>query len=269
MKRASIVFVLLLLPFFIGSEAYSQNLLKKIKSKAEDKVVNKVFGEGDSNSGSSSTNTTTTTSTTEETTSSAKGSKTVQNTTGGGLVTTPPDVKENIASAKTEFSANNYTDARYAVRQAILGVEMEMGQNVLKSLPEKADGMPYLTEEDKVTSSGIGFVGMTIERVYQTEDKELKVTIQNDAAMLTAVNAYLSGGGYAVSSTDQNSKRVKFEGYQALLQYDESTGYTLSVPFGQSSLLVVLGVNYPDEKTMMSAAGLFDIEKIKKELGEK
>src|SRR5687767_9934443 len=52
---------------------------------------------------------------------------------GGGLVSTPPDVNQNLSDAETAFKSGSYGDARYAVQQAMLGVEMEIGQQVLKS----------------------------------------------------------------------------------------------------------------------------------------
>lgn len=252
------IFPLLLLGLFllfINSNINAQgSLLYKIKNKAEDKVVDKIFNEKENKPANNSTPT-----------SSSK----TENNKGGGLSNTAPDVKENIAAAKTAYAASNFSDARYSTRQAIMGIELEIGQNILKSLPDKADGLPKDPEDDQVTSSGVGFVGLLIQRAYREKDKELKIVIQNDAAMFSAVNMYLGNGGYASSSNNQNHKQTKFKGYPAVIQYEESSGYTLSVPFGQSSIAVISGVNYSNENTFTAAANEFDIEKIKKELGEK
>ena len=75
-------------------------------------------------------------------------------------------------------------------------------------------------------------------------------------------------GAYVASTDDQNQKQVKFKGYNGVLEYNEGSGYKLSVPFGQSSVMIVEGVNYADEKEIMSSAEEFDIDNIKKELGE-
>jgi hypothetical protein len=113
----------------------------------------------------------------------------------------------------------------------------------------------------------IGFVGLTIERTYRGSDQELKITVGNDAAMLTAVNIYLSNPAYA-SSSDQDFKNVDFQGNRGILEYDDYSGYTLSVPFGQSSIFVAKGVNYPTEEAIMAAADEINLEQIKNELGE-
>ena len=192
------------------------------------------------------------------------------NTSGGGLVITPPDVKQNITEAESSFKAGNYADARYAVRQAMLGVEMEIGQKVLASLPESVVGLKKEAESDKVTSMGYGWVGLTIHREYSSGNKQLSVDIANNSAWMSAVNAYLAGG-YAQQSSggQQNWKQTKVKGYKAVIEYGEGSGYKLSVPIGQSSLIVWQGINFATEQDMMNAANAFDIDGIKNKLGEK
>lgn len=276
MNKCKIICLLLLLPLLYGGEAYSQSFLRKVKEKAEDKAIKKIFGEDQQNNNNNNNSSGTSTSGNSNSgsmgtygTTGSGSSGSVQNTKGGGLVTTPPDVKENIASAKSAYAAKNYADAKYSVRQAILGIEMELGKKVLTELPEKADGLPTVPEEDKVTSGSAGLVGLTIQRIYRSNDKELKLMIANDAMMLSAVNMYLQNGGYTTSSDEKNTKQTKFKGYRAIIQYDDNSGYTLSVPFGQSSLFTVNGVNYASESEFMNAANLFDLDKIKTTLGEK
>lgn len=189
---------------------------------------------------------------------------------GGGLVSTPPDVNQNLADAESAYKSGTYGEARYAVQQAMLGVEMEIGQKVLKSLPETVTGLPMITEADQVTSTGYGWAGLTIVREYRTDEKELKTTVANNSAWMSAINMYLANGGYSqTTGGQQNWKQTKVKGHKAIIEYDESTGYKLSVPLGQSSLIVWEGINYASEQEMMSAANAFDISGIKNMLGEK
>ena len=54
-----------------------------------------------------------------------------------------------------------------------------------------------------------------------------------------------------------------------MIEYSEGSGYKLSVPLGQTSLLVYEGVNYGTEQDFMAAANAIDIDGIKTKLGEK
>ena len=189
---------------------------------------------------------------------------------GGGLVSTPPDVKQNLADAETSFKAGSYGEARYAVQQAMLGVEMEIGRKVLEMLPQAVSGLDKVAEADQVTSSGYGWAGLTIHRQYLKDDKEFRATVANNSAWMSAVNMYMANGGYSQTTNgEQNWKQTKVKGHKAIIEYDDSSGYKLSVPLGQTSLIVWEGVNFASEQEMMTAANSFDIDGIKKMLGEK
>lgn len=189
---------------------------------------------------------------------------------GGGLIATPPDVKQNLAEAETSYKAGSYGEARYSVQQAMLGVEMEIGKKVLESLPPSVSGLDKVAEADQVTSSGYGWAGLTIHREYLKDDKELRATVANNSALMSAVNMYMANGGYAQTTNgEQNWKQTKVKGHKAIIEYDDNTGYKLSVPLGQTSLIVWEGVNFASEQEMMAAANAFDIDGIKRMLGEK
>lgn len=251
----------------------SAQFLKKLQEKAAnaaEKVIDKKIEEKtdkligvDNSSGGSGTNTT------PSQNNGPSGKNRISNTGGAGLVTTPPDVKENLASAETAFKGENYGAARYAIQQAILGVEMEIGNKLLKSLPEAVAGLPKEAEEDQVTSSGWGWAGLNIHRSYQGDNKQFTFTIANNS-MLSAINQFLVGGAYGQSTGGQQKwKQIMVKGQKAIIEYDDNTGYKVSIPLGQSSLLVYEGVNFATEQDMMLAVNQFNIDEIRKTLGEK
>lgn len=200
----------------------------------------------------------------------SRGSNNPSNNSGGGLISTPPDVKQNLIAAETSYKAASYGEARYAVQQAMLGVELEIGNQILKSLPETISGLKKNEKEDQVTSTGSGWVGLTILRKYNDDkDKQLTVTVANNAMWMSALNMYFTSGGYAqTNGGEQNWKQTKLKGNRAIIEFDEGSGYKLSVPLGQSSLIVYEGVNFASEPDMMKAAEAVDIDGIKKMLGE-
>jgi hypothetical protein len=240
-------------------------LMGKLKQKAEQAAEKAVEKKAKEKAGVSDE-----TPATGTTGSSGSTSGNPANKGGGGLITTPPDVKQNLSDAESAFKSSSYGEARYAVQQAMLGVELEIGNKVLKSLPESVTNLPKQAESDKVTSTGWGWAGLTIQREYLKEDKQLRTTIANNSAWMASVNMYLANGGYAQQTNgQQNWKQVKVKGHRGVIEYDESTGYKLSVPLGQSSLIVWEGVNFASEQEMMAAANAFDIDGIKNTLGEK
>lgn len=194
-----------------------------------------------------------------------------RNKGGEGLISTPPDVKLHLTDADKAYKAGTYGEARYAVQQAMLGVELEIGQKILKSLPETISGLNKDNSVEQVASSGWGWTGLTIMRQYtDNNEKELRVMVANNAVMLSAVNMYLTNGGYTQTSGEQqNWKQTKVKGHRAVIEYDDASGYKLTVPMGQSSLLIYEGVNFKNEQEVMTAANAIDIDGIKKMLGEK
>lgn len=242
---------------FIPSPTPAQSFIKKVKKKAEDAAIKEMFEPADKDQNQ------------PKTVYTSGSDNSPSNNRGGGLDKSAPDVLGNIESAESSFEKRQYSDAREAVRRAILDVELEIGKNILDGLPESISGLPAIREEDQVTSSGIGFVGLLIQRVYRDEDQEMRITVGNDAAMLSAANFYLSSGTYATSNQDENVKQTKFKDHRAVIEYDESSGYQLSVPFGQSSVLITNGINYDTENDFMHASEEVDIEDIKNKLGEK
>ncbi len=248
----------------------SAQLLNKLKQKAEQKAINALdkstnqnqtpppTGSGPGNSGG------------EEGSSSSGGSSNPSNKSGGGLISTAPDVKQNLADAEAAYKKLSYGEARYSVQQAMLGVELEIGNKILKSLPESISGLKKNEPEDQVASNGYGWAGLIIKREYQdNKDKQLTITIANNALWMSSVNMYLNNGGYAQQTGgEQKWKQTKVKGYRAIIEYDEGSGYKLSVPLGQSSMVVYDGINFATEQEMITAAAVVDIDGIKKMLGE-
>lgn len=260
MKQALIFLFCGLLSFQVQGQ-----LLNKLKQKAEQAANNAVDKKLN---GKNATPTSGGTATTGPGGTSSSGSN-PSNTTGGGLISTPPDVKQNLADAEASYKTKSYGEARYAVQQAMLGVEMEIGNNILKSLPETTSSLPVDKSADQVTSTGYGWAGLTIHREYLKDDKQLRITIANNSAWMGAYNMYLNNTGYAqTTGGEQQFKQIKVKGHKGMIEYSESSGYKISVAVGQSSLIIWEGVNFATEPEMMKAAEAFDIDGIKKQLGE-
>lgn len=254
LKKITLLFVVCFLCFSYNSQA---QFLKKLK----DKVNNAVNGTSNSNNSNQ---------TTQNNTSNSNG--TPSNTRGGGLTnTTPPDVDQQIADAEKSQAAGQYSDARYSLQQALMSIELQIGKEVLQSLPASVSGLEKDTTQNKVMSTQWGWNNLTIQSVYKKADQQMTVTIGNNTIYSGFVDLYFNNGGYMQTTSNgnnQNVKQTKVKSYRAVITYDESKGYTLLVQLGQSSLIVWECVNFATEQDVMNAANAFDIDGIKKMLGE-
>jgi hypothetical protein len=257
---------------FVLTSANGQGILKKIKDKAQqatDKMIDKKIDDATgTNTNNSSTNSSS--GNADMSTVGRKGKPT--NKGGEGLISTPPNVNDNLGTAETSFKAGKYSDARYSVRQAMLGVQMEIGKKILAGLPESISGLKKDPSSDQVTSAGwgMGWSGLTIQRDYTQDDQQLSFTIANNAMWMQAVNLYFTNSAYMqTSGGEQKWKQTKVQDEKAIVEYDASTGYKLSVPVGQTTLLVYEGVNFKNEQDFMNAVNQINIASIKKQLGEK
>jgi hypothetical protein len=256
MKKFIFLITVFFLCFSLSSNA---QILKKLKQKANDALNT-----------SNSSNTNTSGQTDESGSSSSTGKPT--NTKGGGLTnTTPPDVNQQIADAEKSHAAGNFSDAHYSIQQALMSIELQIGKQILESLPATVGGLEKDTTQNKVMSTHWGWHNLTIQSVYKKGDQELTVTIGNNAVYSGFVDMYFNNSMYTQTSSDgdkQNAKQTKVKSYKAVITYDDSKGYSLLVPLGQSSLIVWECINFATEQDVMNAANAFDIDGIKKMLGE-
>jgi hypothetical protein len=263
MKRLYVFTMLLAAGLLVQVQLPAQGFLKKLADKAlEKKVSEKVGVDPNANSNNNNSNAPAN----ENTGRPGKPA----NKTGEGLKNSaPPDVSQQITDAETAHDAGNFSDARYSIQQALLGVELQIGKKILQSLPATVSSLPYDSADDKVMSARWGWANLTIQRIYQKGDKQLNMTIGNNAMYSSAIDMYYSGM-YAQSNGDkQNMKQTKVKGNRALIKFDNNEGYTLIVQLGQSGMITWSAVNFASEQEVMTAANSFDIDGIKKLLGEK
>lgn len=241
------------------SESKAQNFLKKLKQTAEQVIDKKP----------ASSPTPTPTNTDNVNGSEAANRGRAVNKGGGGLTSsTAPDVAQQIVDAEQAYTAAKFSEARFAVQQALLGVELQLGKQILKSLPLTVSGLPGDTTQDKVVSTSWGWSNLTIGRTYSKGDKEFTVNIGNNPIHAGFANAYFSGMYSQSVSDKQNVKQVKVKGHKAVVKYDDNEGYTLLIPLGQSAMIAFNGINFSSEQEVMTAVNAFDIDGIKKLLGE-
>jgi hypothetical protein len=244
---------------FVQTKGHTQ-LLKKLKDKLTQKAADAAGVPAPNASTASSTQ------------AGTNNSGGPANTTSEGLKNTPPpDVNQNINDAEKSTTAADYSNARYALQQAMTGVEIELGRQLLQSLPDAVDGLNKDTTKNLVQSVRYGWSNLTIQTTYTDgKNKQMKMTIGNNPAYAGIMNLYFNNQAMVQSSGNNNQKmkQVRVKGNQALIQFDASTGYQLLMQLGQSSMIAWECVNFATEDEVMNAANSFDIDGIKKMMGE-
>lgn len=233
-------------------------LIRRLQKETEKKIVNEVLGEEEKKDEKGRT--------VDDTDDRMSG----KNRKGAGLEADAPDVRKSIADAGSFYETKDYIAAKRAVRNALWGVEIEIGQKVLESLPTSVAGLDFDESSDEVSSMGAGFVGLVIGRHYQgKDDMQLQATIGNDSAILGMAGLYWHEGMYRQNTDQPNQKEIRFQDNRAIINYTDEDGYTLSVPFGQSSVFLINGINFENESQFMSAANQFSVNNIKNILEDK
>ncbi len=153
-----------------------------------------------------------------------------------GIRVEAQDVQEKLNEAQTSYSSGDLENARFALQQALQGINQAIGKDILALMPDNLGDMAKIEANDNVTGVTAGFAGLFVNRNYEGENKDASVQIMSDSPMITAINAMLSMPSFI--NQDPNQKRIKIENYKALLTKSVSSegvvSYTIQMPFGTS-----------------------------------
>ncbi len=250
MKHQIKLLILILCLGIISAPSHAQIKLGGLKNKGK-KLLKKVTGEE------------------EETTPQETGSSDSGSNSGGtvqGKKLTPPDVNQQLDDATAYYAEGNYGDARYSVQQAMMGVELELGYEVLELLPTSLHGLDYKETEDQVYSTGFNFVGLTIARAYEAKNQRLEIGVMNNSTMMAAYTSLLTNANYA--SSNGEAKSIRVQGEKAVIKFDGDNEYELGVPLGQETIFIMTCENFADEVEVLAAVNEIDLSTIKNKLGE-
>ncbi len=173
------------------------------------------------------------------------------------------DFKNEVAAARTSYSAGKLQDAHFSLQQALQELDMIIGKEVLKLLPQNMDALKAIASGDQVTSN-IGFVGATIHRTYGATDKKADLQIISNSPLIASLNAILNMPLLGGLMRDENSKTIKVQGYKARMERtDNGNGkfnYKLDIPF--SSALLTFSVDNSSESEITGMASKIPLKEI-------
>ena len=161
------------------------------------------------------------------------------------------DFTTDMASAKTAYSSGKLEDAHFALMQAMQEIDLIIGKEVLKLMPQKMDSNTVNTSDDNVTSN-VGFIGTTIHRSWGRE-KNVDLSIIGNSPLVATLNAFLNTPVLGGMMSNGNNKIIKVQGYKGQLQKEDNgsgqNNYTIQIPLG-NSLITFAGKNCTDTQIM-------------------
>lgn len=174
------------------------------------------------------------------------------------VVSTPAfcqDFNKNIASARNSYAAGNLEEARFAMQQTLIDLDLMIGKEVLKMLPSKMGALNSNAANDNVTAN-TGLTGVVIHRDYGTDARLLTLDLMSNSPLVASINAILSIP-FMGNSGDGTQKVIRVNGYKGSLQknVDEQTSktdYTLQIPIG-STLLTFTAPDTNEEEVIQMA----------------
>ena len=178
-----------------------------------------------------------------------------------GKKLSPPDVIQHLTNARPSLDSKNYSSARFDIQQALVGIELQLGQKVLDEMPKDVNGMTCDPEADELTSQGMGFVGLVIGREYANNDRNMRASIINNSVMASMY-------GSALTTSNSEYKAVNVQGHRGAIHFDGDNKYELGVPLGQATLFMLDCSDFTDENEVLSAAGKFNLQQMMTILGE-
>lgn len=171
------------------------------------------------------------------------------------LVLSSPKAQEftsHLNTARTAYSGGKLEDTRFALQQMLLELDIIMGKEILKLLPQKMQDLAANTAQDNVTGTS-GFVGVIIHRDYGKDDKNIDLEVITNSPMIASLNTLLS---LPFVGNTGDSKVVKINGYKALVQKvsgdNDRTDFELQLPLN-STLITLKAPGYTQEQVVAMA----------------
>jgi len=180
-----------------------------------------------------------------------------------GAIAKAQEVTASLDEALSSYKSDNLENTRFALQGALNGINQAIGKEILAILPDEMNGMPKIEAGDDVTGVNTGFAGLFISRSYTSEDRNASIEIVSDSPLLAGINTILAMPGFMTS--DENQKRIKIEGYKALLTRNTDNegmvSYDLQMPFS-GSLLTFQCAGIEDENEVIGMAGKIPVDEI-------
>src|SRR5215208_4534828 len=96
---------------------------------------------------------------------------------------------KQLDAARTSYSAGKLDDARFAMQQMLLELDLITGKEILKVLPVKMQDLGNNAANDNVSGAS-GFTGVIIHRDYGAAagNKKIELEVISNSPLITSIN---------------------------------------------------------------------------------
>jgi len=130
------------------------------------------------------------------------------------------DFAKYMSTARTSFAKPDLEDTRYNLMLALQQLDMKVGEEILKILPEKMDSLTAQKNKDNILANSSGFIGTTIHREYGvTYANKVDIDIVSNSPMVASLNAWLNNPMMAQMG---GRKAMKVDGYKGSYTFENS-----------------------------------------------
>lgn len=176
------------------------------------------------------------------------GGSAQQRTTGGN------DYGKHLASAKNAYQKNDLEDTHYQLMLSLQQLDMKVGEEILKIMPEAIDSLKSVKSRDQVTAMSGTIIGTSIHREYVATSR-MEVDIVSNSPLVASLNAWLKNPILAGAT---GRKAMKLDGYKGSYTYEtrdesDASGKMSRVSIGEmqipvySSLITIKCRNIPED----------------------
>lgn len=175
------------------------------------------------------------------------------------------DFKQNINTAKTNYSTGNLQETHFALLQIMQDIDITLGKEIMKLFPTTLDTLKIIANQDNVSGVSGGFAGVSVQRNYGTDTKKGELNIVINSPVLTSLNAYLNSPIMGAFGGDPNTKLIKVNGFKGKLikenaSEDQRLNYRIEIPVNNA--LFTLQVSNSNEKEILAMANAVPLGKI-------
>lgn len=175
------------------------------------------------------------------------------------LVATADDVTDSINEALEQYKKGEFAGAIGSLNYASQLIGQKKGEALETLLPKELAGWKAEKSSSQAAGAAMFGGGITAERVYRKDDKEVTVSIVTDSPMLQGLMVMFNNPMFA---TSDGGKLEKINGQKAIVKYDEEgKSGDVQIIIANRFLVKVSG-NNADLKDLKDYAGAIDFNKL-------